>query len=38
MRADAKLHYWYLMVQREALGMYDHGVIARLYPMPPRLR
>jgi hypothetical protein len=37
LRQDAKLHYWYLMVQRESIGLYDHKAIAQLYPMPPRL-
>jgi hypothetical protein len=37
-RADAKLHYWYLVVQREAVGMYDHRIIAAMYPIPPRLK
>ena len=36
-RAGARLSYWYLVVQRECIGLYDHGVIARRYPMPPRL-
>jgi hypothetical protein len=36
-RQDAKLHHWYLIVQREAIGLYDHTLIARLYPIPPRL-
>ena len=36
-RTDAKLYYWYLVVQREAIGIFDHGVIARQYPTPPRL-
>ena len=36
-RAEAKLFYWYLVVQRESVGMYEHSVIARLYPIPPRL-
>jgi hypothetical protein len=37
LREDAKLQYWYLMVQRESIGLYDHRAIAQLYPMPPRL-
>jgi hypothetical protein len=36
-RAEAELYYWYLVVQRESVGLYEHGLIARLYPMPPRL-
>jgi hypothetical protein len=36
-RTEAKLYYWYLVVQREAVGMFDHGVIARMYPIPARL-
>ena len=36
-RAEAKLYYWYLVVQRESVGLYEHGIIARLYPIPPRL-
>ena len=36
-RKDAKLHYWYLVVQREAIGMYAHATLERLYPIPPRL-
>ncbi len=36
-RQDAKLHYWYLVVQREAIGLYNHAIIARMYPMPRRI-
>src|SRR5207247_1190730 len=37
-RVDAKLHFWYLVVQRESVGITDHGIIQRMYPMPARLR
>ena len=36
-RQEARLYHWYLIVQRECVGVYDHGPIARLYPLPPRL-
>jgi hypothetical protein len=36
-RREARLHYWYLIVQRECIGLFDHGPIARLYPIPPRI-
>lgn len=31
-------HRWYLVVQREANGLYDEGEVDRHYPVPPALR
>ena len=36
---DRALRYrWYLEVQREALGLFQHGILDELYPLPPVLR
>jgi Family of unknown function (DUF6665) len=32
--AKAKLYYWYLIVQREAIGIRNHDCLKELYPMP----
>ncbi len=34
-RAQAQLHHWYLVVQREAIGLRDHSRLP--YVIPPRL-
>lgn len=35
-RAMALRYRWYLIVQREANGLYDEAEVERLYPIPPR--
>jgi hypothetical protein len=37
-RLLAERYRWYLIVQREALGLRNHDLLERLYPLPPRLR
>ena len=34
-RRQAELHYWYLLVQREALGLRDHSRLDEFYVIPP---
>jgi hypothetical protein len=34
-RRQAELHYWYLMVQREAIGLRSHDRLAEPYVIPP---
>lgn len=36
-RKKAQLYYWYLLVQREALGLRNHADVRRLYRIPPAL-
>lgn len=36
-RARAKLYLWYLQVQREAIGLYDHRRLFETYVIPPAL-
>lgn len=36
-RSQAKLYYWYLIVQREAIGIRNHKLLAQFYPIPPAL-
>ena len=38
LRAEAKKYYWYLVVQREALGFRNHRELERFYPIPPPLK
>jgi hypothetical protein len=38
LRAEAKKYYWYLVVQREALGFRNHRELERYYPIPPPLK
>lgn len=33
--AEAEKQRWYLVVQREAMGLSDHGAVEELYPLPP---
>jgi hypothetical protein len=33
-RRQARLYHYYLIVQREALGLRKHGDVDRLYPVP----
>jgi hypothetical protein len=35
-RKEAETYRWYLVVQREAMGMRRHEQLDRFYPMPPR--
>ncbi len=34
LRAEAEKQRWYLLVQREAMGLRHHGDIDALYPLP----
>ena len=36
MHSRAQLYYWYLTVQREAIGMTNHHSLRELYPVPER--
>jgi hypothetical protein len=36
-RREAELHLWYLVVQREAMGLRHHARLYATYPIPPRL-
>jgi hypothetical protein len=35
LRAEAEKYRWYLIVQREALGLFRHDDVMQLYPIPP---
>ena len=35
LRRDAERQRWYLVVQREALGLPDRGEVERSFPLPP---
>ena len=37
LRAEAEKQRWYLIVQREAMGLYHHDDIYELYRLPPAL-
>jgi hypothetical protein len=37
-RAEAEQSRWYLIVQREAMGVLNHEDVDRAYPLPPPLR
>ena len=37
-RAEYEKHRWYLLIQREAMGLYHHGIIDELYPEAELLR
>ena len=34
---EARLYYWYLMIQRESIGLRNHDLLSELYPIPPIL-
>ena len=34
LQKEAELHLWYLMVQREAIGIRDHKNVFECYPIP----
>jgi len=36
-REQAKLQLWYLIVQREAMGLNRHHDVYRIYAIPPKL-
>ena len=36
-RDRAVRYRWYLEVQREALGLFEHGILDEIYPLPPPL-
>jgi hypothetical protein len=36
-RKQAELYLWYLVVQREAMGLRQHGDLEDYYPIPPPL-
>jgi len=38
LRAEAEKQRWYLIVQREAMGLWHHGDIEELYRLPTPLR
>jgi hypothetical protein len=38
LREQAEEHLWYLVVQREAIGLYRNEGLERHYPIPPRIR
>ena len=38
LRAEAEKQRWYLIVQREAMGLYRHDDIEELYRLPTPLR
>lgn len=37
LREQAKLQLWYLIVQREAMGLHRHHDVYRVYVIPPKL-
>lgn len=37
LRAEAEKQRWYLMVQREAMGLYHHDDLLAIYPLPAPL-
>lgn len=34
-RSDAEYQRWCLVVQREAIGLFDHSEVDLMYPVPP---
>jgi hypothetical protein len=38
LRAEAELQRWYLIVQREAMGLLHHQVVDEMYPIPAPIR
>jgi len=38
LRAQARLYRWYLEVQRESLGLFNHRDLDVFYPLPAPLR
>jgi hypothetical protein len=37
LRAEAQKQLWYLIVQREALGLRNHDDVNEIYRLPPKL-
>lgn len=37
LRADTEQRKWYLIVQREAMGLFNHEVVHEQYRVPPAL-
>lgn len=37
LRGEAKLYYWFLIVQRESLGLRDHRLVADTFRIPPHI-
>ena len=37
LRAEAEKQRWYMVVQREAMGLAHHDDVERIYPLPPPL-
>jgi hypothetical protein len=37
-RAQAEEAFYWLCVQREAMGVRNHDMLAAMYPIPPKLR
>jgi len=37
LREEAKIYYFYLLVTREALGLYNHNWVEVIYSLPKRL-
>lgn len=38
LRAHAEQQRWYLIIQREAMGLLHHGVVDEMYPVPAPIR
>ncbi|WP_224247819.1 hypothetical protein [Hyalangium gracile] len=38
LRADAEYQRWCLVVQREAMGLFNHSEVDLMYPVPPQLK
>jgi hypothetical protein len=38
MRADAEYQRWCLVVQREAMGLWNHSEVELMYPIPPAVK
>ena len=36
--ADADHQRWYLIIQREAMGLFEHAEVELMYPMPPKMK
>jgi hypothetical protein len=36
--ADADYQRWCLVIQREAMGLFDHAEVDLMYPRPPKLK
>jgi hypothetical protein len=38
LREDAEYLRWCLVVQREAIGLFNHSEVDLMYPVPPKLK